>query len=221
MKLVHPEIQTVFQFKTGHFPALVIENPTFFYRFTDDLCRQYNGESGDAVLSFDDHPVAISGNLELHTNFFPFEINRKNLITKITSRLEKQALSAEFYERSQHLLGDIENLLLDLAFQNDFEVEFSKLSMSGLLKAAGIYLKEDDLPLAEKILTYMELMRANALASVFVFVNLRSLLDDETMEKFTVTCCSHEYNIMLIDNREYNKLSLEKRTVIDSDLCEF
>lgn len=70
-------------------------------------------------------------------------------------------------------------------------------------------------------LTYMELMRANALASVFVFVNLRSLLDDETMEKFTATCCSNEYNIMLIDNREYNKLSLEKRTVIDSDLCEF
>ncbi len=155
------------------------------------------------------------------TNFFPFEINRKNLITKITSRLEKQALSAEFYERSQQLLGDIENLLLDLAFQNDFEVEFSKLSISTLLKSAGVYLKADDLPLAEKILTYMELMRANVLASIFVFVNLRSLLDDETMANFTSTCYSHEYNIMLVDNREYNKLSFEKRTVIDIDLCEF
>ena len=221
MKLVHPEIQTVFQFGTGHFPALIIENPAFFYRFTDDLCRQYNGESGETVLSSDDIPIPISGNLELHTNFFPFEINRKNLITKITSKLEKQALAAEFYERSQRLLGDIENFLLDLAFQNDFEVEFSKLSISTLLKSAGIYLKDDDLPLAEKILIYMELMRANALASVFVFVNLRSLLDDETMENFTNTCCTHEYNIMLIDNREYNKLSLEKRTVIDIDLCEF
>ena len=221
MKLVHPEIQTVFQFNNGSFPAVVIENPAFFYRFIDDLCRQCNGENGETILSSDDVPVSISGNLDLHTNFFPFEINRKNLVTKIISRLEKQALAPEFYERSQRLLGEVEKFLLDLAFQNDFELEYPKLSISGLLKSAGLCLKEEDLPLPEKILTYMELMRANALASVFVFVNLRSFLNDDTMEKFTTTCCSHEYNIMLIDNREYNKLTLEKRTVIDADLCEF
>ncbi len=33
MKLIHPEIQTVFQFGTGYFPALVIENPAFFLPF--------------------------------------------------------------------------------------------------------------------------------------------------------------------------------------------
>jgi CRISPR type II-A-associated protein Csn2 len=221
MKLVHPEIQTIFQFSNGSFPAVVIENPSFFYRFTDDLCRQCNGESGETVLSSEDIPISISGNLDLHTNFLPFEINRKNLVTKITSRLEKQALAPEFYERNQRLLGEVEKFLLDLAFQNDIDLEFPKLSISGLLKSAGLCLKEDDLPLPEKILTYMELMRANALASVFVFVNLRSFLNDDTMEKFTMTCCSHEYNIMLIDNREYNRLTLEKRTVIDADLCEF
>ena len=45
--------------------------------------------------------------------------------------------------------------------------------------------------------------------------------DLETIERFTLTCCSHEYNIMLADNREYCKLSKEKRTTIDIDLCEF
>ena len=155
------------------------------------------------------------------TNFFPFEINRKNLLAKISAKLEKASLAPEFFERSQQILGSIENFILDLAFQNDLDLEFSKLSMPGILKSTGICLKEDDLPLAEKILTYMELMRTFGTISLFVFVNLRSVIDDETMEKFTATCCTHEYNTMLIDNRECNKLSLEQRTVIDIDLCEF
>ena len=221
MKLVYPEIQTVFQFGNGNIPAIIIENANLFYRFTDDLYRQCNGENGEAVLSCDDAPVPISGNLELFTNYFPFEINRKNLITKITAKLEKNAVTPEFYERCQKLIGEIENFMFDLAFQNDLDLEFPKLSVSGILKSTGVCLKEDDLPLAEKMLTYMELARSYGLASAFVFVNLRSVLDDETMEKFTLTCSSHEYNIMLIDNREYSKLTLEKRTVIDIDLCEF
>ena len=220
MKLVYPEIQTVFKFGNGSFPSAVIENQNLFYRFTADLCRQYDGDSGEAVLSDNDTPISIAGNLELITSFFPFEINRKNLLTKITAKLEKHSVEPENFERSQKLLSDIESFLFDLAFQNDLDLEFSKLSISGILKSAGICLKDDDLPLAEKILTYMDLMRSNGLAAVFIFVNLRSLLNDETMENFTKTCCSHEYNIMLIDNREYNQLSLEKRTVIDIDLCE-
>ena len=221
MKLAHPEIQTLFQFGDGYFPSVIIENSSLFYRFVDDLYRQCNGCDGDAVLSNDDIPVPISGNLELLTNFFPFEINRKNLLTKISAKLEKSALTPEFFERGQQLVSTVENFMLDLAFQNDLDLEFPKLSIAGILKSAGICLKEDDLPLAEKILTYMELMRTYGAASAFVFVNLRSVLDDETMERFTASCCDHEYNIMLIDNREYSKLPLEKRTVIDIDLCEF
>lgn len=221
MKLVYPEIQSVFHFGNGFFPSVVIENPSLFYRFINDLYNQCSGESGSAVLSLNDAPISICGNLELLTDFFSFDINRKNLLAKIAAKLEKQALSPECYERSQHLLSNIEKFIFDLAFQNDFNVEFPRLSISTLLKSAGICLKEDDLFLPEKILTYMELMRNNNLASVFILVNLRSILDEETMEKFIVTCCSHEYNIMLADNHEYCKLSKEKRTTIDIDLCEF
>lgn len=221
MILAYPEIQTVFQFGKGNFPAIVIENPNLFYHFIDDLYRQCNGENGDAVLAKNDVPISISDNLELVTNYFPFEINRKSLLTKITAKLEKASLAPEFFERSQQIISSIENFILDLAFQNDLDLEYPKLSMPGILKSAGICLKEDDLPLAEKILTYMELMRSFSAASIFVFVNLRSVMDNDMLEKFTATCCTHEYNIMLIDNREYNKLSLEKRTVVDIDLCEF
>ena len=221
MKLVYPEIDTVFHFGDGTFSSVIIENQNLFYRFTDDLYRQCCGESGKSILSAEDNTLSIAGNLELLTDFFPFEINRKTLLNKIIAKMEKSACGTEFYETSQHLLGQIEKLICDLAFQNDLELEMPRLSISSLMKSAGICLKEDYPSLAEKILVYLDLMTAHGLASVFVFVNLRSFLDYKTLESFTDTCCRKEYNILLIDNKEYDKLSREKRTVIDVDLCEF
>lgn len=221
MKLVYPEIDTIFDFNCGFFPAAVIENRGLFYRFVDDLQRQCCGDDGSSVLSEDDTPVSIAGNLELITQFFPFEINRKTLLNKVLARLEKHAVAPEFYERSQQLLSNLEKMIYDLAFQYDLELEISKLSIGALLKSSGIMLKEDYSSLAEKLLVYIDLMCSNGIASVFVLVNLCSLLDDKTMELFTDSCCQKEYKILLIDNKEYNKLPRENRFVIDADLCEF
>ena len=124
-------------------------------------------------------------------------------------------------EKSQQLLSNIEQFMIELAFQNDFEVEFPRLSLANLFKSAGICLKEDDICLSEKLLIFIDLMTSQKLASVFVFVNLRSLLDEENMKNFTESCCCHGYNIMLIDNHAEKNLPREKRTTIDIDLCEF
>ena len=220
MKLAFPEIESVINFNNGTFPSLVIENPCLFYRFINELHCQSCGEDGSAVLSVDEAPIPVSGNLDLISDFFPFEINRKTLLNKILSKMEKQAMSSEFYERSQQILGNIEKLIYDLAFQNDLELEPERLSMSSLLKSTGIMLKEDYPNLAEKLLVYMDLMSENGQASVFVFVNLRSFLDDAVMELFTESCCRKEHNILLVDNKVYKKLSREERLLIDNDLCE-
>ena len=220
MKLVYPEIESVIKFNNGTFPSLVIENPSLFYRFIDDLHRQSRGEDGPVVLSVDEKPIPVSSNLDLISDFFPFEINKKTLLNKILGKMEKQAASQEFYERSQQILGSIEKLIYDLAFQNDLELEPERLSVSSLLKSAGIQLKEDYPDLAEKLLVYMDLMNDNGLASVFVFVNLRSFFDDSALEMFTDSCCRKEHNILLVDNKVYKKLSREERLLIDNDLCE-
>ena len=220
MKLIYPEIDTVINFGEGTFPSVVIEHPALFYRFVEDLHRQANGESGTALLSSDNETVSIAGNLDLLTDFFSFEINRKTLLSKIISKLEKQALAPEFYDRSHHLLGEIEKLIYDLAFQNDLELEPGKLSITSLLKSSGLSLKEEYPTLAEKLLVYIDLMSSNNLASLFVLVNIRSVLDQTTMELFTDSCCRKQYNILLIDNKTYHRLSREERIIVDEDLCE-
>lgn len=221
MKLAYPDLSVPIQFQHGYFSSLIIENPQLFYRLVDDLYWQCKGNDGAAVLSRNDSPIPIAGNLLLFTDFFSFEINQKNLLNKILSALEKQALSPEFYEKSQILLGEIEKLFHDLAFQNDIDLDFSRLSISSMLKAAGTCIKEDYQTLAEKILVYMDLMTMYDLAEVFVMVNSRSLLDYKTLDSLMETCCKKEYKVLLIDNTAYPKLIREQRTVIDYDLCEF
>ena len=220
MKLVHSEIDTVFYFESGEILSLVIEDPAYFYHFVNELYRQTCGDDGKFTLSLDDKPIKIDGNLDLLTDFFPFEINKKTVLTKIVAKLEKQSQQPEFYEQCQQLLAQIEKLVYDLAFTNDLEVEMPKLTISALLKSIGLCLKEEYHSLAEKLLVYMDLMVACGFAKVFVFVNLRSIIADREMELFAATCCSKEYRVLLLDNREYPKFVPEKRTVIDVDKCE-
>lgn len=220
MKLVYPDIKSVFYFNYDEFPSLIIENPSLFYRFVTDLKQQSRGEEGHAVLSNNDIIVPFIGNFDILTDFFPFEINRKPILTKITAALEKQALSPENYEKTQQLIGRIERLIYELAFQNDLDLELPKLTISSLLKSSGICLKEEYPSLAEKILDYMELMTEYNLAKIFLLVNIRSLLSKKTMELFTENCRMKNFMIMLLDNHEYPVLPGEHRTIIDEDFCE-
>ena len=67
----------------------------------------------------------------------------------------------------------------------------------------------------------MDLEREFEGKELFVLVNLRCLISHEEMQKFAETALTREHLILLIDNKEYPKLSGENRTIIDSDLCEF
>ena len=153
--------------------------------------------------------------------YFPFEINRKNLLNKLLSVLEKEALSPEFYDRTQRLLGQTEQWIYDLAFATDNELEPKGISIVSLLKAAGIEFREDYHSLSEKILAYMDMVSNYDLAKLFVFINARSFINDRNMELFTENCIKKGFSILLIDSSEHPRLSLEESHVIDGDLCEF
>lgn len=220
MKITHPDITQPILFEEGLFPSLVIENPKLFYKFIDDIYRQTCGEYGLTILSNNDTPLSISKNVDLITNYFPFDINTKTLLNKVISELEKQATSDTYWERTKNIVSDVERWVLDLAYSSQIEIEVPRLSAGSLLKSSGLTIKDDFESLPEKLLTYMDLMSNYNLANVFIFVNLRSLLDVKTLEFFTDCSCKHCFKFLLVDNHSIGKLSREKKIVIDEDLCE-
>ena len=67
---------------------------------------------------------------------------------------------------------------------------------------------------------YMELIEEFDRQRLFFTLNMRSFVTDEDMESFSLTAVSHGYHVIGIETSAHPLLSLEKRVIIDSDLCE-
>lgn len=220
MRFVHPFINERFDLDNGQVHTLVIENPRFFFKLLTDVQVQIDGCDGKAVLSENNSPIPFNRYAELLDTFVPFDINKKTLLTKICIALEKRAVSPELYEKSMKIMTEVENYLHEVAFDLPCDVQFDKLSISSLIKAASPELRDEYTSLAEKVLDYMELVNEFNRKKVFFIVNMRSYIDDEETERFAQTVSSHGYQILMIENVDRKTLRNEKKIIIDNDLCE-
>lgn len=220
MKLYVEGVQTPLVMDEESVASLVVENQALMWQMLRDLSAQCQGEKGTAVLSVDDRIVEISRGLDMITDFVTFDGNRKSLLTKILQVLEKTAQNEQYYMRTQKLLADLENYLNDISMEQDVELSYEKLSLNNLLKSVGMRVVIDYNKLVERLFAYMELVQRFEGEKLFLLVNLRSFVADEDMELFVQTVVSHGLKVLLIDNFAYPLLPLEKRRIIDADLCE-
>ena len=220
MKLVHPEINGVFDFDSGVLNTLIIENQGFLYRFLSDIVMQINGENGKSILSENDAPVNVSGNVEVIDSFADFSLNRKNVLSKLASSIENSASDAKNYETTMSVLGEVERYLNQISRDLPFDVAFPKLSVASIIKAASPEICDDAETLSEKILNYIEIVYELDKPKLIVIVNMRSFACDEEAELFARTVIPHGYRILMVESAERKKLPFEKRIIIDGDLCE-
>lgn len=220
MKFVHPEIGKVFDTECGCVHSLIIENQAFFRRLLTELYEQTNGYDGQCIVSINDAPVACARHAEIIGSFVPFEMNRKPLLTKIASALEKRAASSEYWEKTGGILMELTAYLEELAFDFPCDIRFDKLGINGMIKAASPELRDDYTSLGEKIIDYMELVRTFDRDKLFFMVNLRAYIDDAEMNRLIETILAHGYHVLLLESSERPRLEREERWIIDVDLCE-
>jgi CRISPR-associated protein Csn2 len=121
-------------------------------------------------------------------------------------------------------MGEIENQVSLWAFDFPCDIVTTKVSPSSILKSVGIEIRDSydgQIGEAEKILDYMELVREFDREKLFITLNMRSFFEDNVMESFLQTVVSHEFKVLMIENKAYERLSFEKRLTVDEDLCEF
>ena len=221
MKMVFPGINQVFDCENGEEVwSLVIENQNLFYGILSDIRGQIEGIEGKVVLSEKNNLLSIAKTVELLIQFVSFEINQKQLISKVISKLGQIAVDEMHYGRTMELLGEIESYFTELAFELTGNIEFTKLGAEGLLKGAGVQFCDDYEQLGEKIIDYMELVSEYDREKLFIFVNLRSYISDAQMEEFLETALARGYQMLLLESCEHPLLPREKRYIVDADLCE-
>ena len=147
----------------------------------------------------------------------------------VTEKIRQQAqfLHELEHEREAGLLdgyvagmAELENYLNDLSMELDVEMAYDKLSLNNLLKSVGMRVIIDYKKLVERLFAYMDLVRRFEGEKLFLMVNLRGFVSLEDMELFMQTVVAHGLRVLLVDNQAYPLLPLEKRRIIDSDLCE-
>lgn len=219
MKFTYPNIDIVFDTSIEKVNTLVIENPRLMVELLSEISSQLRDFDGKCVLSDQDKEIPLSKGLELLTYFTPFEINTKALVSKLATALEKRAV-AEYYGESEQLLGEIERFFFKVSQDFSCAVDFSKISMNSLTKSLGAEFCDDYESLCEKLCDYFELVQEFERQKLFVTLNLRAFISDEEFEKFLDTVILHEYNLIMIENKEYPRSNNESRYIIDSELCE-
>lgn len=220
MKIVFPEINKVFHITDDKVHSLIVENQVLLVNILNDLTKQMNGEEGKIALSENDKLVQINKNCELLSQFIPFKVSTKSLISKLASYMEERAVSSDYYERTQNEIGHIENYLYDLAFDMIGDIVFNRLNVASVIKMSGPGFAEEYDSLAEKIIDYIELVKEYDRDKLFITLNLRDYIVDEEMNSFVNTVLDHNIKLFMIESRERKLLDNEYRYIIDNDWCE-
>lgn len=220
MKYVFPLIDQVFDTEMEQVNTLVIEHQKLLVMLLSDLYDQLQGKDGKAVISKNDSVLRTDKNAELLHQFVPFDLNKKVLVSKLLVAMEKCAVDEDHYAETMRLLSEIEAYLRGISFDFACDIDFGKLGISAVLKAAGLEFRSDKESLAMQILDYFELVTEFEQNKLFFTLNLRSFISDEEAKHMIDSVLKHGYNMIMIESSEHPLLPNERRYIVDSSLCE-
>ena len=217
MKIIIPEIDHVFECEGDSVCSIVIENQQVFFNIISDLYKQRQGEDGQAVLSDCNKSISIEKHTEIISQFIPFDMNPKSLVSKINSRMQELSMDDFHYMKTNELVAEWERYLMDLSLGLIGNFEFSKVSGESLIKAAGIKIDALYDSLGEQLLDYFELVEEYDRKKLFVLVNLRSYLSDQEISIFISQILQRNIQVMLLESSEHPIVEGERRYILDKD----
>lgn len=220
MKLAYSTLQNRIEIKNDVVNSIVVENSEYYYQMVRDFVNQIEGKEGRWIVSKKDKPLPVSKSVDILFDYTSIDLNKKTLITKVVGELEKTANKEENIDTALQLLADIERFVIQLNEDYDLSVDCDKLTIAQLLKSIGISISLESDDLTEILYSYMQLVRQFIGDKLFVFVNLQSFVSHKHFQEFVQTILGHGYQVLFMENKEYDRLAGENRLLIDEDLCE-
>lgn len=224
MKLVYKNIEYILNLEENKVPVYIIENQKLFFTMLQDLHRQVNmSEEGNFSL-FDDKnkELNISKNFLLISDVFNINFHDKKIINSIFSMLKEESLSEENYLLRLETENKLKDFLQMLISNFEFPLEINeKFEYESLFKLFNIKIQENYENFLEKIIDYLKIITRLTSIKYIVFINLKTFLSKNELEKLYKESFYNKINIILFENYENNCIiNVEKRIIVDSDLCE-
>lgn len=222
MKLVHPCLTRPLVFKENKIVTFVVENQSLLGELIFELIEQIQGEEGRFVLSSGCDILDIHKNIDMVMDIFSLELNQRKLLNKLYHELKEKALQSDYYIDTVNLMGDITTYLDKLFESISYPLSHSsEMNILDVFKLAGVKLEITHESLLEKIIDYITVIQEFFGIDFFVFVNLKSYLLEEELEKLHEFLCYEKFQLLLLESVDREKRwDWEEVRIIDKDLCE-
>lgn len=203
-----------------HMCELVVETPLFMRKLLHDLTV----DDPARQISFTDkgEPLHFEKNIDVILNPTKLDFNNRRAMTTLLKLLVKTSLSEDFYLSTNVLKSKIIKYLDGIVGAEDFEFEVTTndFMMDSLAKAANLHIVGDEDDFVELITDYVSMMAELTGIKLFVFLNLRSLIDDEELSRLQHNLNNHQIDVLLVENDDHGIIPSIDRIVIDADNCE-
>ncbi len=199
---------------------LIVENPAEFYNVVCDLNNQLEGESGTFVFLREGQPILPSACGAMVTNIFNFDLNDKKILNQLYKKMEGIALG-DCVSAFNELNAKTFAFITEISYQIPFSLDYNELQPSDYFKSAGVKLEKNYDSLEEKIVCYINALIELKKCEFFIFVNLKSVLNDEKLALIYSHCQKEQVGLLLVESCKQRPLKNNERAVIiTEDLCE-
>lgn len=221
MRLVHAEYGLSLEMFENEVFVLVIENREMMQELVGELCHQCEGSDGRFVLSAKGKIQDVEKKMEVIINPFALDINNRKVLTKLYQEMDeliKENLYKEQMELNAHISEFVQHICDLTQYHLNFLQEHSSLD---IIKLANVKIEAEEMTLLERLTDYIGLMGDLCHYCIFAFVNLKSYLPDDSLEKMYEYARYHKIQLLLIEDQVRTRLDTERITIIDVDKCIF
>lgn len=218
MRLINEQFDFIFDWDNRNINSLVCENQTTFYDFVKNLLEL--NDDGKFILSHNDKIINLSDAIDVILSPFSYDLNNKKFLDKLLSKIRENIFNTHLYqdylELNKNLVDFFNKISLDCDFDIEHNIDTDPKSLIKYMNIRLSYKSEDPI---ENILIYMEYGKKLLGTKLFVFINLKQYFNEENIFNLCKYVEYNKYNVLFIDNKEYEKYPDEFVYIIDKDNC--
>ena len=218
MMLAHIYFEKPLSFEKDNVVRLVIKDPKCFGTFAKELYIQSQNRDGRFVMIDDDKARPFNREAEVIFNPFSLELNSRNNMSGLISRMALSVNSPDNHSETMELLHAVQKYLLNLLEDEDLSASSSgDLDFSAFLKSTDIGFTTEDSS-ESALVDYVRITNLYSGIKLFVFINLSSYLSNDQLSTVIQDFRHLPVSVLLLE-KDTSELDV-KTKIIDEDYCE-
>lgn len=223
MKIIHPIFQEPIVLKDDKVCVIQIENKRCYRELLCEMFYQSNHTlEGRFLVTEEAKSFDLGKDVHIVTDVLSIDSNQRKILAKLYQRLETDALESDFYLETQEILANMQKFIALLTDNETIALNFKDaINLQDLFKIADVKVECENIKLLEKILDYLEVVQEFLKPKCIIIVGLKQFFEKKEIEEIYKFAVYREIRLILIENGLDEEIyDLEKKIIIDCDLCE-